>query len=171
MKTVKNKIILACVLALILIAGTIVATGIIRNNNSNNGKLYSLEQSMQHDLLRMLDAMNEMPEKYSALSYFTETECKDDYCKFEKYIRTSDYYGLLTVIVYRHSQRDESAYNLNRNFKYLNYKTTDETNPNAWSFQYYDGQSYVNIDLWSKNEEINAAQGVLEELIAVMTAV
>ena len=121
MKTVKNKIILACVLALILIAGTIVAIGIIRNNNSNNGKLYSLEQSMQNDLLRMLDAMNEAPEKYSTLSYFDESECKDDYCKFEKNIRTSDYYGLLTIIVYRHSQRDENINNINRNFNYLNF--------------------------------------------------
>ena len=118
----------------------------------------------------MLDAMHETPEKYSTLGYFTETECKDDYCKFEKYIRTSGYYGLLTVIVYRHSQRDESAYDLDRNLKYFYYKTTDETNPNAWSFQYYDGQSYVNIDLWSKSDETNAAREVLEELIAVVTA-
>ncbi len=169
MKDVKNKVILICVLVLIVIAG-VISIGIIHNDNSNSGKLYPLEQSAKNNLLRMLDAMNETPEKYSALSYFTETECKDDYAKFEKYIRTSDYYGLLTIIVYRHSQRDESVNNLNRNSKYLNYRTTDETNPNAWSFNYYDKQSYVNIDLWSKSEETNAAQEVLEELIAVMTS-
>ncbi len=169
MKTAKNRMIFACVLVLLLIAGAIVTIGII-HNNSDTAKLYPLEQAAKNDLRRMLDAMHETPEKYSTLGYFTETECKDDYCKFEKYIRTSDYYGLLTVIVYRHSQRDESAYDLDRNCKYLYYKTTDETNPNAWSFQYYNGQSYVNIDLWSKSDETNAAREVLEELIAVVTA-
>ena len=162
--------IITCILVLILIVGAVVTISIIRNGNGNNGVLYPLEQSAKNDLIQMLDAMNEAPEKYSTLSYFDESECKDDYCKFEKNIRTSDYYGLLTIIVYRHSQRDENINNINRNFNYLNFKTTDETNPNAWSFSYYDGQSYVNIDTWSKSEKINSAQKVLEELISVVSA-
>ena len=169
MRIAKNQIILTCVLVLILIVGTVVAISIIRNGNSNSGISYPLEQSTKKDLLLMLDALNEAPDDCSNLSYFTEAECKDDYCKFEKYIRTSDYYGLLTVVIYRNSQRDESISNLNRNYKYLYFKTTDETNQNAWSFNYFDGQSYVNIDTWSKSGKINSAQKVLEELIFAVT--
>ncbi len=162
-------------IVLVLILLSACTAGYITHKNreqSLNQIVYPIAQETRQDLLRALDIVRLDSRKYLTSNYFTDTEDADQYDRYERYIRTDEYYGLLTVIVYDFPQRDRSMEDymdyLNRG--YVSYRTIDDAYPNCWESHYFDGQYYVNICMYGKNDGVNIARTVLEEFISVVTA-
>ena len=156
---------------MILLLAAVAIYAVLRDNRAQTSQsitAYPLSQDTKDALLRTLDTLHADPGKYLELEYFTSTEAGETEIKFEKDIRTDKYYGLLTVLIYPQSPIEESTLTHMLNGEYLYSQTEDKTNPHFWSFRYFDGQNYVNIDLYGQDKTTNIAEAELSELIQVI---